>query len=248
MAISKAFGNYAMNGAGSGISSITSASFDSTGYTHIVIFGKHEGSTTTMTPSDNKSSTIEITGTKQSNTVSDSWGQFFVMKIGSPGSSHTATVSFAATRSYATILVWLVDADSGNVELAHATPSNAQSTGDRNDFGDSHTPDAGSLTVDAASVLFMGVAEYASTLYTPGTGWTEDFDTTGGGPNFTYGQSRSVAAGTYDPVCTSEGDMDWAACAIGLKELVTADVEEDLSGSAITSSAGTTSPVISVPL
>jgi hypothetical protein len=216
MAITRSFavGMPASGGAASGSgTTLTTATFDSTGFTHLVVFTKHEGATTTITPSDNKGSTGWTSLTKQANSVNDSWGQLHWVKIGTPGTLHTVTMTLGAARDFRQMIVWRVNSGTGEMALAHATPANAQATA----AGGTAAVDAGTLTTDAASVSFMGVAEYAAAVYTVGTGWTEDFDPNG--PNYTYGQSRSDASGaTIDPACTGSGAQEWAACAASFKE------------------------------
>ena len=202
MALSKLFGAGARDDASGTV--LTTAAFDSTGYTHLVVFMKHEGATTTKTLSDNKGSSASTNLTLESHSgTGDLDGQLAWMSIASPGSGHTATMTLGAARPFRNFIVWLVNASGGRLEL------DVQSTAE----GNSTTPDAGSLVTTAATVSFMGVGEYAAGTYTIGTGWTEDYD------NGSYGQSRSDASGTLDPVCTASGSMFWVACAASFKEI-----------------------------
>lgn len=206
MAITRAFA-VAVQDAASG-TTLTTGTFNSTGYTHIAMFCKHEGATATSTPTDNKSSTGWASLTKQGNSVSDSWGQFHWVKIGTPGTGHTVTQTLDAARPYRTIIVWLINATSSEIAV------DASGTGSPGTPG---TPSAGTLVTTAATVSLMGVAEYSGVTYTPGSGWTEDFDA-GGTPNYTYGQSRADASsGSIVANCTCS-DQDWAACAVSFKE------------------------------
>jgi hypothetical protein len=194
---------------GSGITSETTSTFDSTGFTHLVVFVKHEGSSQTITPSDNKGSTGWSSGTKQGNRAADSWGQFHYVKIGTPGTGHTVTVTFTSA-SFTTILVWLVNSSTGEIALDAQSVAPSPS--------DTTAIDAGSLVTSGASVVsFMGVAEYAVCIYTAGSGWTEDHDANG--PNWTYGQSRGPeTTSPIDPVATGNSAMDWAACSAAFRE------------------------------
>lgn len=209
MALTKAFALGAADSASG--SSQTTATFNSTGYTHLVVFTKHEGATTTITPSDNKSSTGWTSQTKVSNRAVDSWGQFHWVKIGSPGTGHTVTITLGAARAFRTIIVWLVNASTTG-EIAVDAAAQAASPSDNT------AVDAGTLSTSGASVVsFMGVAEWASAVYTAGTGWTEDYDPNG--PTYTYGQSRGPETTTpIDPACTSNTAQDWAACAVSFLE------------------------------
>lgn len=181
---------------------LTSGTFNSTGYTHLVVFAKHEGAAVTMTLSDNKGSSGPTNLTKESNTNGDVHGQITWMPIASPGSGHTATITYGSASPYRGMVVWLVNT-TGTLSLD--VESTAEGTG-------TSTCDAGSLVTTAATVSFMGVGEYTTVTYTVGTGWTEDYD------SGHYGQSRSDASGTLDPVCEASGVMGWVACAASFKE------------------------------
>ena len=206
MTISKSFAAPGQNTAAG--TSLDSASFDSTGFTHLVAFAKHEGATDADAVTDNKGSGTFTPLTKQGNGVSDSWGRFHWVKIGTPGSGHVVNLA-TASRAFRTILVWMVNADSGEIALVDektATGSNA-------------TPTAGTLSNAGADsiVSFMGAAEYAIEQYTVGSGWSEDHDTNG--PNYTYGQSRGAETTTsFSATCTATQTEDWAACAVAFKE------------------------------
>ena len=208
MAISKAFAVGV--GATATGTTLTTGTFDSTGYTHLVVFTKHEGATTTITPSDNKSSTGWTSLTKQGNGVSDSWGQFHWVPIGSPGTGHTVTMTTAASVPYRCVIVWLVNSTVGTISVVSDVTASGNNT----------TPDAGTISNAGADsiVSFMGVAEYDIATYTPGSGWTEDYDPDGIN-TFTYGQSRGAETTTsIDPTCTSTSSQQWAACAVAFKE------------------------------
>lgn len=203
MSLTRLFAVGAQSGATSG-TTLTTASFDSTGYTHIVCFGKHEGAAgVTQTFSDNKGSSGQTYYTEKRHSTATLSGQMGMFPIASPGTGHTVTMTLSAARDYRTVLVWLVNASGGSLTLdvesvAEGSVSNA--------------PDAGSLPTTAATVSFTGVAEYASGTFTPGTGWTEDYDSN------TYGQSRSDASGTVDPACAWSVSDSWVACAASFKE------------------------------
>lgn len=175
---------------------------DSTGYTHVVCFVKHEGAATTITGADNKSSGAFNQLTKVDHSNGDLSSRLLWVKIGSPGTSHTITATFGASRLYRRLACWGVNSGTGELELD--VEATAQ--------GSSATPDAGSLATTAATVSFMGVGEHDVVTYTPGSGWTEDLDSS------IHAQSRADASGTLDPTCTSSGGMDWTANAASFKE------------------------------
>lgn len=201
-----------MSPGGTPASSRTTSSFDSTGYTHILIGVKWEGGNTTVTPSDNKSSTSWTSHTKEivAGTSSDLCGQFFSAAIGSPGTGHTATASFAASRTFITVAVWIIDADSGTITLVSEATNEGSGT----------TVDAGTLSNAGSDsvVSFMMGLEYEATSWTPGSGWTEDFDL-GGGDNYSGGFSRGAeTTSSIDPACTKSGGGTWGAISICFKE------------------------------
>lgn len=208
MSITRTFANGVTAGASSG--TIASSSFDSTGFTHVVVGSKNETTSVTHTPSDNKGSTGWTSLTRQANVGAGSWGQLHYVKIGTPGSGHIVTITFGSAVDFRSIVVWMVNATTGAVALANATGSLAQCTAN----GSSTTPTAGNLTSDAASVSFCFVAESTALTYTQGTGWTEDFDSN------TYGESRADASATgpFSATATGSVSMDWACCAVSLKE------------------------------
>lgn len=230
MAISKSFP------AGVGVESVTSAAsttsnaYNSTGSTHVLAFYKHEGATCTVTPSATNVAAGNWTGnasTKQGNGVSDSWGQFFWAKIDTPGSGQTLTVDHAGnSRSFRTLIVWLMNADSGIITKIDEKSTN----------GNNAAPTAGTLSnAGGASVVsFMGVAEYVGTNYTVGSGWTEDWDVWTGTVNSTYGESRgpeTTASITAD--CTSSSQQ-WAAIALCFRDNV-GDAVPDMASTIETS-------------
>jgi hypothetical protein len=213
MAISKAFQNFA--GANASATSTTSSAYNSTGFTHVVGFYKHEGATTAVTPSATNVAAGNWTGNasvKKGNSVSDSWGQFFWAKIDTPGAAQTMTADHSPdSRPFRTLIVWLVNATSGAISKVD----------EKSDSLNNSTPTAGTLSnAGGASVVsFMGVAEYSSVTYTPGSAWTEDADTNP--TNATFGESRGAETTTSITAdCTSSLAMDWAAVAVMFKEQV----------------------------
>lgn len=206
MAIAKAFAASVAGSSSGGV--LTTGAFDSTGYTHLGVFFKHEGAPTTLTPSDNKTSTVQDTLTKEDHTSGDLSGQMFVLKIGTAGAGHTVSVTPTANRSFRGLEVWLIDADSGTAAL------DAQSNAE----GHSNAPDAGSLVTTGASVVsFLGCGLYNNQATTPGSGWTEDVD--GSGRDFA-GFSRGPE--TTTPINPDAGwgiTDDWVACAGSVREV-----------------------------
>lgn len=212
MAITKAFKIGAQNGASG--TTLTTGNFDSSGNTHLVVGVKHEGAITTITPSDNKGSTGWSSLTKQAYAPGpDGFVQLHWVKIGTPGASHTVTITLGAARVFRTAIVWCVNADSGDIELDAETT--AQST------VDGTAVDAGSLATTGVSVAsFMIAGEYAVVTWTPGTGWTEDYDPSGP-DNYTGGFSRGAeTTSPIDPVATASTAMAWGAAAAAFRELV----------------------------
>lgn len=210
MSISKQFAVHTPNSASSG--SIVSGSFDSTGFTHIVVESKHEGAATTNTPTDNKGSTGWSSLTKESHSNGVLHTQLHWATIGTPGAGHTATITFGAARDWRAISVWLVNATSGVIQVAD------QLTGQ----GNGTAVNIGSLDPTAASVSFMCVGEFASGLHTPGTGWTEDFDPNGAN-GAGFGQSRADASGgSITAAATNASSQDWTANAVTFEEVVAA--------------------------
>lgn len=179
-----------------------SVTVDSTGYTHLVVFVKHEQEPNTITVADNKGSGAYNMLTKVDHTNNDLSSRMGWVKIGTPGATHTITATFGSAKTYRAIAVWGVN--SGTGELALDVESTAQGTGT--------AIDAGSLVTTAATVSFMGVGPYALVTYTAGSGWTEDLD------NVIHAQSRSDASGTLDPVCTASSSMNWTANSASFKE------------------------------
>jgi len=211
MSITESFANITASDAST--TTVTSATFDSTSFTHLVVWDKHEGATTTATPSDNKSSTGWSSLTKEDHTNGDITSQMHWVKIETPGTGHTVTMTFGAARPFKRLAVWLVNSTSGEISLV--AQANAE--------GSSAAPDAGSLATGAdATVSFMAVGEYALADFTPSTGWTEDFDPQAIFGFTSFGASRSDASGTLDPACTCTVTMDWTANAASFKELIAA--------------------------
>lgn len=186
-----------------GLFDTVTLTFDSTGYTHVVCFVKHEGTPTTITESDNKGSGAYNLLTKVDHSNGDLSSRLMWVKIGTPGASHTVTVTYGSGRLYSRLACWGINATSGDIEL------DVQATNQ----GTGTAVDAGSLATTTATVSFMGTGEYSSVTYTPGTGWTEDLDSA------IHGQSRADASGTLDPVATASGSMAWVANAASFKEV-----------------------------
>ncbi len=159
MALTKAL--LGSNTTGDTSSTTIAVTVNSTGYTHIVCFVKHEGAPTTITAADNKGSGSYNLLTKVDHSNGDISSRIEWVKIGTPGTSHTITATFGASRPYRRLICWGVN--SGTGELALDVEATNQ--------GNGASQDAGSLATSAATVSFMGVGEYISTTYTPGSGW-----------------------------------------------------------------------------
>lgn len=206
MAISKSFADAV--GEAAVAAAITSNAFDSTGFTHLVAFVKNESGATTVTMSDNKGSGSWNALTQVDHTDGGLASQMFWVKIGTPGSGHTVTASFLASRDWPMLAVWLVNADSGEIEL----------DAEAFDQGVGTSVDAGSLATTGVSVVsFMGGGETDGVDWTPSSGWTEDVDNPGDAASF--GASRGPETTTpIDPVATASSSMDWAAVAASFRE------------------------------
>lgn len=191
--------------------------FDSTGFTHIGVFTKHETSSTPATVGDNKGSGAYISLTNQQvGGGGSSWGRCHYQKIGSPGTGHIVTMTTGGTADFRSIIVWKINADSGVVELVGgANGVTASGTVSPANAGTISNPTGKSI------VTMMGVAEFGSLTYTPGAGWTEDWDDAGS--NSTYGGSRGPEA-TTSITCdaTLSANDVWAACAFALAEVAAA--------------------------
>ena len=201
MALSKALLGSITN-ADTSSTTVAVTGLNTTGYTHVVFFVKHEGSTTTISGSDNKGSGAYNQLTLQAHSNGDLHGRLLWVKLGSPGTSTDVTATFGASVAYRRMAVWGVT--SGTSELALDVEDTDQ--------GNVTTVDAGSLVTTAATASFQGTGEYTVRTYTPGTGWTEDLDSN------IHAQSRTDASGTLDPVCTLSSAMEWVTCAASFKE------------------------------
>lgn len=193
-----------MTGDGTAVSTFA-LTVDSTGQTHLVCFVKHEGAPTTITAADNKSSGAFNLLTKIDHGNGDLSSRIEWVKIGSPGTGHTITITYGAARPYSRLWCYGVNSSTGELGLDVESASASTVAGT--------AIDAGSLATTTATVSFMGVGEYTFCTYTPGSGWTEDLD------NNILAQSRSDASGTLDPVATSSLSMDWTANSASFKEV-----------------------------
>lgn len=201
MALSKSFLGSATDDASG--TTLTIANVNTTGMTHIVVFGKHEGATTTLSVADDKGSGAYTGLTMVDHTNNDLGARMFWVKIGTPGTNTNITLTCADARPFRRVEAWGVT--SGTGELAVDAESNNQGSAGFN-------IDAGSLVTTTATVSFQGTTPYTSTTYSAGSGWTEDLDDT------IHGQSRADASGTLDPVCTSTVQTDWVSCSASFKE------------------------------
>jgi len=192
--------------------SITSGTFNSTGFTHIVVFAKHEGTATTITISDNKSTSSWNGLNKETHSFGTN-GQLFWAKIGSPGTSHTVTMTLAAARDFKGVIVWLISSGTGELELDAEAHSQ----------GAGPSMDLGTLSTTGVSVVsFMGIAEDNTINWTNGSGWTLDANGMSGVLS-TLGQSRGPETTTpIDPVASGDASIDWAGCAASFREAAAA--------------------------
>jgi hypothetical protein len=199
VAISKAFAISAQNSAAG--AALTTGAFSSVGYTHLVVGTKHETNSTAAVASDNKGSPAFTALTKQAIPAATAWAQLHYVKIGTPGTGHTVTMTTNAASDWRTLLVWLVNVGTGTIDLVDAKQANGTGT----------AINAGTLSnASARSVVSMLLnAESTATTYTIGSGWTEDFDTD------TYGESRGPESTTSIAAdATSLNSMGWAVSAM----------------------------------
>jgi hypothetical protein len=207
MALTKSFA--IATGESASDTTITTGTFSSAGFTHVVALAKHEGTTTTIALTDNKGSGTFNPLTKESH-ASGTHGQLHWVKIGSPGTGHTVTMTLGAARDFKGVAVWLVNAStSANIELD--AEAHSQGTG--------ASMDAGSLATTGVSVVsFMGIAEGNSANWTNGSGWATDF-TGMSGVLATFGQSRGAeTTSPIDPVATADASIPWCALAASFRE------------------------------
>lgn len=166
MAISIAWGD-SYDGFDSG-GNTTNTGIDTTGYTHVVAFASNDATSSVITLSDSVSSTgwTYLTQTTQSGITA----RMGYAKLASTGSGYTVTaIHTGGSPTYRTVGFWLIDADSGEIELDDDALASAAS---------GNPASAGTLACSGASVVsVLNVQiEGASTGNTQGTDWTEDFD------------------------------------------------------------------------
>ncbi|MGQ0836338.1 MAG: hypothetical protein ACT4O5_15740 [Gammaproteobacteria bacterium] len=184
---------------------LTTGTFDSTGFKHLVVFAKHEGAATTITASDNKSSTIGGL-TKVNHGGGSLSSQLFHGAIGSPGAGHTVTMTLAAARTWRDVAVWLI-----NNDAAAGVQLDVEAVGAS---GTSTAPDAGSIVATAAAIHIFGVGQAGSPgTQTPSAGWTKNSQVA---DNLKASRNEASAA-TTDPSSTSGASASWAAVAAAFR-------------------------------
>lgn len=205
VAISKGYGGSA--GESNNDTSIA-VTVNSTGFTHVVVATKWEGGDTTVTPSDNKSTSSWNSLTKQASPASS---QMFWAKIGSPGASHTVTLTFAAAREWKTITVWLINANSGEIELVDEAGAT----------GNSATHDAGTLDNAGGDsvVSFFLAGPFYGTTYTAVAGWTEDADGMGAVSAGAFSRGPETTTSVNPSATAAGGAAEWSAVAAMFKEV-----------------------------
>jgi hypothetical protein len=230
VAITKSFPAGASTETSAGGPTLTSSAFSSSGFTHVVAFTKHETHSASATVSDNKGSGNFTKLTQQQAATSNAWGQLHWAKIGTPGTSHTVTMTTNAAADFRTLIVWLINSGTGDIQVVSSPTAS----------GTSATPSAGTVSnAGALSIVsIMGVAETAAVTWTPGSGWTEDWDQ-GSSVNSTYGGSRGAETTTsFAANATATGSMDWAACAAAFAELTATDLPPQESCDCYSDDAG----------
>lgn len=204
MALSHTFAAEANSSASGTV--LTTATFDSTGFEHIVAFCKHEGAPTTITVTDNKGSTIAGL-TKVNHGGGGLSSQLYHGVIGTPGAGHTVTMTLAAARTWRDVAVWLIDADGAGVELDIEAAGGS---------GTSTAADAGSVVATAAAIHIYGVGQAGSpSTQTPSAGWTKHSQVA----DDLKASRAEVSATTTDPSSTSVGSSNWAAVAAAFREV-----------------------------
>lgn len=202
-ALSKSLLGSNVSADGSTFTTMSVAGVNTTGCTHAVVYTKHEGATTTITVTDNKSSGTYTALTKTTHSNTDFHAQLHWVQLGTPGTSTTITMTMGAARTWGQIIAWCVTSGTGALAV------DVEAAGGQ---GSSTAPDAGTLSTTTATASFMGVGEYSAATYTASSGWTEDVDNSG------YGASRTDASGTLDPAATASGSIPWVAVAASFKE------------------------------
>ncbi len=176
----------------SGGSNPMTHTMDSTGYTHVLLGG--DTGNTTLTASDNKSSTFEaLTGEAD---VNLNFAQLHWAKIGTPGSSHTVELLMGTALNFSRMSVFLVNSPTGELTLDAESADNGTGT----------AVDAGSLATSAGAVSILHAGFTAGGTQTPASGWDEHFE----GGSYVASR-RDTASGTFDPACTRDSSSDWAA-------------------------------------
>lgn len=184
---------------------LTTGTFDSTGFKHLVVFSKHEGAVTTITVSDNKTSTINGL-TKINHAGGSLSSQLHHGVIGTPGTGHTVTMTLDAARTFRDVAVWLVNADGSGVELDVQAGAS----------GTSAAPDAGSLAATVAAIHIFAVGHNGSpSTQTPSAGWTKHSQLA---DNLKASRNEAASA-TTDPSSTSTNSSSWAAVAAAFREI-----------------------------
>lgn len=204
MTISKAYMLIAANAAAG--ATLTTATFDSTGYTHIVVFTRHDTHSGAAVPSDNKGTTGWSRPIKRKNNANSEWIQFHWAKIGTPGTGHTVTMTTDASATERGVVVWLINATTGVISVSDMI----------NKVGTGTTMTGGNLfnRPGASVVSFSVFSVTTSGTLTEGSGWTNDYETTS-----IQVQSRGAETTTTIPVAASTNtSSDWACLGISFRE------------------------------
>jgi len=205
----------AVSGAAGSLGSVTSASFDSTGAGGYLFFVAHEGTPTTYTWTDSKSTasgnfvslgTVNLTVGTGANDLS-----MHCMFCWTPsvGTGHTVTVTFDAARPHRYIGGVCLNGTFSSTFLSATTQTNQNASL-------TATVDAGSLVTDAAAYLIQFGANYNGIAGSAaGSGWAFKSNASAG----RQFQARNEAtASTYDPVYTLTATADWVTLASAIKE------------------------------
>lgn len=149
----------------------TTGTFDSTGYTHIVVVLRHQTNADPATASDNKGTDGWTHGPVQAVSAS-TWSRLAWAKLKNPGTGHTVTINTNALASDKFVGVWLVNVSNGNLDLCSTLEASGSAAVDTLvDAGDLLNP------YGAEVVSFYGLNSWIGTHFSdPGTGWTQDYD------------------------------------------------------------------------
>jgi hypothetical protein len=177
----------------------------------VVFFVKHEGANGTITPSvvgGTSSQTFE-SSVEVNHSNTDLNSQMFVIENANADAALVIRFTFNVAKLFRRVgFIQFRPAGGKQFSFVPSTQENSSQ-------GTSTGPGATNLTTSTAAVLVLGVGEYNTVTYTPGTGWTEEVEP----GNSIYMEYRiETTGGTFSPSCTCSSLMDWVANAVYLTE------------------------------